>query len=224
MHEDAAEADRRSFEGSRFDPRALQEEPLITSILADTHDVDGFICSKSPRVAGFFAREAKKLVVAGFCKVFVAPNPDLSSMIWGYYTLSAAQVQKFNLSGSDEKRVVREALGYAPPMARIGFMGKHDGAPPEFGKLLLVDAARRIARQDNAAIGIVLEPEGGKDNAKLWRWYTELDFPHFTPLGIESLPVVEAGAREFRRFRLGAGRSKNPPASKERGERRQSRR
>ena len=52
----------------------------------------------------------------------------------------------------------------------------------------------------------------------------QLDFPHFTPLGIESLRVVEAGAREFRRFRLGAGRSKNPPASKERGERRQSRR
>jgi hypothetical protein len=42
----------------------------------------------------------------------------------------------------------------------------------------------------------------------------QLDFQHFTRLGIESLRVVEAGAREFRRFRLGAGRWKNPAASR----------
>ena len=57
-------------------------------------------------------------------------------------------------------------------MVRIGFMGRDDTAPKTLGAALLVDAARRVYHNgDIAAWGLVLEPEGGQENKKLWDWY-----------------------------------------------------
>jgi hypothetical protein len=51
-------------------------------------------------------------------------------------------------------------------------MGRDKNAPKGFGAALIVDAARRVHRnQDIAAWGIVLESDGGPDNKKLWGWY-----------------------------------------------------
>jgi hypothetical protein len=86
-------------------------------------------------------------------------------------------LEKEHRSGSDEKRVSRNYLGYPAPMVRIGFMGRDDGAEKGFGSLLIVDAARRVYRNgDIAAWGLVLESEGGPANKKLWDWYQEQGF------------------------------------------------
>jgi hypothetical protein len=62
-------------------------------------------------------------------------------------------------------------------MVRIGFMGRDDFAPKGFGSSLIVDAARRVHRnQDIAAWGLVLEAEGGPENPKLWNWYKDQGF------------------------------------------------
>src|ERR1019366_4368951 len=113
-----------------------------------------------------------RMLVPNYCRVFIAPNPSDIDQIWGYYTLSAALLMKTQLTGSDEKRASKNFLGYPAPMVRIGFMGRDDKAVSGFGASLIVDAARRVHRNgDIAAWGLVLEPEGGPENSKLWDWY-----------------------------------------------------
>ena len=52
---------------------------------------------------------------------------------------------------------------------------------------MLVDAARRVLRSDAmTAWGIILEPEGGRGNAKLWNWYE-------TTMGFSPIAPEEAG-------------------------------
>jgi hypothetical protein len=170
MPNEASTANGLHPQGSGTSAAALQE-PLVTVPLSKNHRVADFICSNSQRVAGFFGKEAK-LLVPNYCRVFVAPNPEDDTEVWGYYTLSAAILLKTQLTGTDEKRAVRNYFGYPAPMVRIGFMGRHDAAQKGFGVGLLIDAARRVHRNtDIAAWGLVLEPERGRDNKKLWDWY-----------------------------------------------------
>ena len=176
MHSDAAEANPIDPKGGGDDPHALPQEPLISVPCDAGHRIKDFVCEKSPRVAGFFAKEAQ-ILVPNYCRLFVAPNPEDPSHVWGFYTLSAALLLKQNLSGSDEKRVSKSYMGYPAPMVRIGFMGRDKTAPRGFGAALIVDAARRVHRnQDIAAWGIVLESDGGPENTKLWTWYQSHGF------------------------------------------------
>jgi hypothetical protein len=106
-----------------------------------------------------------RLVRAGYTRVFVYENPDDRDQIWDY-TLSTAEVRHMDLTGSQQRKVP----GSIPvPCARIGFLARDDKAPAKLGAGLLVDAARRVLRSDAmTAWGIILEPEGGPANAKLW--------------------------------------------------------
>ena len=126
-----------------------------------------------------------RLVKAAYTKVFIFENPADRAQIWGYYTLSPAQIRHCDLSKSQQNQVP----GSIPvALARIGFLAKDDRAPPKLGAALLIDAARRVFRSDAmTAWGIILEPEGGRGNAKLWNWYEST--MGFTPI----LPD-EAGA------------------------------
>jgi hypothetical protein len=62
--------------------------------------------------------------------------------------------------------------------------------PAGIGAALLVDAARRVHRNlDIPAWGMALEPEGGKENAKLWKWYEGVGFiPAKTKTGLMYAP------------------------------------
>jgi hypothetical protein len=176
MHSNPTEAHPVDCEGSGDDPQPVPQEGLISGAIDASHRVDDFVCENSPRVASFFAKEAKVLV-PNYCRLFIASNPDDPSHVWGFYTLSAALLLKQNLSGSDEKRVSKSYMGYPAPMVRIGFMGRDKTAPKGFGAALIVDAARRVYRnQDIAAWGIVLESDGGPENQKLWGWYEAQGF------------------------------------------------
>lgn len=67
-------------------------------------------------------------------------------------------------------------------MMLIGFMGRDDAAPAGLGKALLVDAARRVHRnEDLAAWGLMLDSEGGPNNEKLWGWYKAQGFSETRP-------------------------------------------
>jgi GNAT superfamily N-acetyltransferase len=176
MHSDATTADGINSEGSSVNSDAVQQDPLITVPVGSQHRLDGFACAISERVAGFFSKEAKALV-PHYCRLFIAPDPNDETQVFGYYTLSAGLLLKQNLSGGDEKKITRTFMGYPAPMVRIGFMGRHDAAPKGFGAALIIDAARRVHRNgDIAAWGLVLESEGGPDNKKLWAWYQAQGF------------------------------------------------
>jgi hypothetical protein len=176
MHSDATTANEVDSEGGGANPQPVQQDSLITVPVNPAHRLNDFACTNSERVAGFFAKEMPVLV-PNYCRLFIAPNPADPTHVWGFYTLSAALLMKQNLTGSDEKRVAKNYMGYPAPMVRIGFMGRDDSAPKGFGAALIVDAARRVHRNgDIAAWGLVLESEGGAENAKLWKWYEAQGF------------------------------------------------
>jgi hypothetical protein len=195
MHSDAPKADIIDPTGSGTDPEAVSQAALITTAYdSSLHRTKDFVCTKSPRIAGFFANEAQKLV-PNYCRLFIAANPDDPSHIWGYYTLSAALLLKGNLVRADENRASKNYMGLPAPMVRIGFMGRDDSAPKKFGSALIVDAARRIYRNpDIAAWGIVLESEGGRENTKLWAWY---EAQGFKPCRDTHLPSMYAPLSAF---------------------------
>jgi hypothetical protein len=176
MHTDTTAADGVDPQGGGAVAAIPAEESLRTVRLSGSHNVADFRCEKSPRVAGFFAKEAP-ILVPNYCRVFVLENPQNQAQVLGYYTLSAALLVKEQMSNSDEDRAKKDYLGYPAPVVRIGFMGRDDRTDKNLGAALLVDAARRVYRnQDIAAWGLVIEPENGQQNPKLWKWYTEQGF------------------------------------------------
>jgi GNAT superfamily N-acetyltransferase len=163
-------------EGRGVNQDNVQIGSLITVPFSSLHRTQDFVCAKSKRVAGFFEQECAYLHPQ-YCRVFIAPNPNDPTHILGYYTLAAGILNKQHQNNLDEKRASKLFHGYPAPVVRIGFMGRDDTAPKGFGSALLVDAARRVARnQDIAVWGLVLESEGGPDNPKLWKWYQDQGF------------------------------------------------
>jgi hypothetical protein len=149
------------------------EEPLATVRLNPAHRTRDFNCSNSSRVTKFIRETAGLWVEQRYCGVFIFPDPDDPTAIWGYYTLSQYFLSRSEMSN---KHRSRQLVGNVP-LALVGFMGKQDGAPTGLGAVLLTDAARRVYRSlDIPARGLALEPEGGKDNSKLWAWYESIRF------------------------------------------------
>jgi hypothetical protein len=175
MHDESREADNGDPGSIQVDADIVQA-PLVTVPLSSLHKTDLFTCSRSSRVQRFFSNEAVRLV-PHYCRAFIATDPEDAAIVWGYYTLSASQLHKANLSGTDEKRVTTRYMGYPAPMVRIGFLGRDDRATKGLGSVLLVDAAIRVSRNpDIAAWGLVLDCEGGQENKTLWAWYLKRGF------------------------------------------------
>lgn len=122
----------------------------------------------------FIRSLAPEWVAKNYCRVFVLPNPDAPSAIWGYYTLSPAMLVRSDLSTQHQKRAIP---GIPVPLMRIGFMGRDDRSPKGLGAGLVTDAARRVHRNpDVAAWGLILDSERGEENPGLMRRYTEIGF------------------------------------------------
>ncbi|HJU18579.1 MAG TPA: hypothetical protein VJ770_19170 [Stellaceae bacterium] len=142
------------------------------------HRYRDFRCTKSSRVQDFFIREFPRFDAYGYCKVFILPNPKDPTGIWGYYTVSSAELNQSELTKTQQRQTLG---GYPVPLSRIGFMGRDDGSIRGLGEALLVDAARRVHRgaDVNKAWGLILDAEGGA-GTKLFCWYKET--MKFTPL------------------------------------------
>jgi hypothetical protein len=63
-----------------------------------------------------------------YCRVFILPNPDDHTEVWGFYSLSPSLLSRGTATGSDQKRVPK---GLPIPMALIGFMGRQSGFQTE---------------------------------------------------------------------------------------------
>lgn len=149
------------------------EEPLATVRLGPTHRARDFICSKSERVTHFIKEQAPRWVDQRYCGVFVLPDPDDPTRILAYYSLSQFVLGREEMRNTHKKRQLIATI----PLVKVGFMGKQDGTSKGLGAGVLVDAARRVYRQiDVPAWGLALEPEGGRENAKLWAWYESVGF------------------------------------------------
>jgi hypothetical protein len=174
MSEQPTAADTGSSEGSREATPVADPEPLKTVPIRSDHRIADFRCAKSERVQNFFMRDMPRLIDHGYCRVLILPNPADPSGIWGYYTLSPAQLQPDDLTRTQRRRVIG---GIPISMMRIGFMGRDDRAPPGIGGTLLIDAARRVHRsEDTNAWALTLDAEGGPANARLFSWYKSMGF------------------------------------------------
>src|SRR5258708_33642475 len=141
------------------------EEPLVTVRLNPTHRTRDFSCAKSARVTKFIREQASRWVDRRLCGVFIFPSPDDPTANLGYYTLSQYLIGRDEMDRKYKSRQLVESV----PLALIGFMGKGDGGPAGFWGILLTGAGRRVYRHlDIPAWGLALEPEGRKENAKLW--------------------------------------------------------
>ncbi len=166
------EAESSSIAGSGNFTR-VADARLKTVPIRPEHRITDFRCQRSPRVEGFFVRDMPRLVARGYCRVFILPDPADATGVWGYYTLSPAQIDFESLTKNQQRQII----GHMPiPLMRVGFMGRDDRVPKEYelGKALLVDAARRVhCSEDITAWGLILEAEGGLNNVKLYNWYRD---------------------------------------------------
>jgi hypothetical protein len=151
-----------------------EQEPLKTVPIGSEHRTDKFSCAKSARVASFFTQEYQIWVPQNYCRVFVLPNPEDETHIWGFYTLAPSALVRSKARNKEQRKIPG---GIPIPMILIGFMGRNDDAPKGVGEALIVDAARRVHRTpDIPAWGLMLDSEDGPKNEKLWNWYQAQGF------------------------------------------------
>jgi hypothetical protein len=164
-----------------------KDTPLVTIALCPRHRVHEFQCSRSARVEDFLRRDAIELVGVNYARVFVLQDAADDGRVLGYYTLSASLVER-DLTGSQLRK--RLPGGIPVPMARIGYLGRDDGAAKGIGAILVQDAARRVNRVTDLGIwGLMLDAE----TEALVKWYEAAGFKRVRPPKEGPHPLVMYG-------------------------------
>lgn len=150
---------------------AARETVSLVTVPLDpkVHRFADFVCARSERVQRFLTDGHPRFLERNYCKIFVLPDLEDQTHIWGYYTLSPGLVDKGRVSTQDQKRVMR---GLPIPMFLIGFLGRDDRCSKELklGGVLIQDAALRIhLNPDIACWGIYLDAE----TETVAKWYEE---------------------------------------------------
>ena len=129
----------------------LEEQPLNP----DLHDRAGFSCSVS-ELDDYLHRFAVQHRRKGISTVYVLVDTGEPSLILGYYTLSAAQVDIAELSDAERKKLPR----YPIPCFRMGRLAcRTDHRGQGLGKLLIGCAVERClqARKQVAAFALIVD-------------------------------------------------------------------
>lgn len=129
----------------------LEEQALDPAI----HDRASFSCGV-PELDVYLHRFAVQHSRKGVSAVHVLVNTDLPSLILGYYTLSAAQVDVLQLSDADRKKLPR----YPVPCFRMGRLAcRTDHRGQGLGMLLMGCAVDRClqARRQVAAFALLVD-------------------------------------------------------------------
>ena len=129
----------------------LEEQALDPAL----HDRAGFSCGV-PELDVYLHRFAVQHSLKGVSTVHVLVNTDRPSLILGYYTLSAAQVDVLQLKDEDRKKLPR----YPVPCFRMGRLAcRADQRGQGLGKLLMGCAVDRClqARRQVAAFALLVD-------------------------------------------------------------------
>jgi GNAT superfamily N-acetyltransferase len=136
----------------------FEEHPFDPAI----HDRIGFDCGV-PALNDYLQRFAEQHRQNGVSSVYVLVDSTAPSVILGFYTLSAAEVDATRLIESDRKRLPR----YPVPCFRMGRLAcRTDRQAQGLGKLLLGCAVDRClkARTQVAAYALIVD---AKDDAAM---------------------------------------------------------
>lgn len=137
----------------------LDEQPLDPEI----HDRAGFSCDV-PELDEYLHRFASQHRRKGVSTVYVLVDTETPSLILGYYTLSAAQVDAVELEDADRKKLPR----YPVPCFRMGRLAcRADRRGQGLGRLLMGCAVERClrARMQVAAFALVVDARNSKAKA-----------------------------------------------------------
>lgn len=129
----------------------LEEQPLDPEI----HDRAGFSCG-IPELDEYLHRFASQHRRKGVSTVYVLVDTGSPSLILGYYTLSAAQLNAAELNDADRKKLPR----YPVPCFRMGRLAcRADRQGQGIGRLLIACAVERCvqARKQVAAFALIVD-------------------------------------------------------------------
>ena len=151
----------------------------------ERHDRNGFSCAV-PALDDYLKRFAVQHRRKGISNVYVLVENAAPSLILGYYTLSAAQIDCAGLSPADQTGLPR----FPVPCIRMGRLAcRVDRKGQGLGKLLVSGAVRRCmeARRQIAAYALVVD---AKDETakKFYEHYgfkpcTDLPLTLYLPFG-----------------------------------------
>ena len=134
----------------------LEEQPLDPEI----HDRAGFSCGV-PELDEYLYRFASQHRRKSVSNVYVLVDNGTPSLILGYYTLSAAQVDLAELNDADRKKLPR----YPVPCFRMGRLAScADRRGQGLGRLLIGCAVERClqARKQVAAFALIVDAKNSK--------------------------------------------------------------
>ena len=137
----------------------LEEQPLDPEI----HDRAGFRCG-IPELDEYLHRLASQHRRKGVGSVYVLVDTGTPSLVLGYYTLSAAQVDIAELNDADRKKLPR----YPVPCFRMGRLAcRADRRGQGLGKLLIGCAVERClqARKQVAAFALIVDAKNSDAKA-----------------------------------------------------------
>ena len=121
----------------------------------ERHDRAGFSCGVA-ELDEYLKRFASQQRKRGISSVFVLVDSAEPSVVLGYYTLSAAEVDAAELRDVDRKKLPR----YPVPCFRMGRLAcRADRHGQGLGKLLIACAVERclLARQQVAAYALIVD-------------------------------------------------------------------
>lgn len=149
------------------------------------HDRAGFHCG-IPELDDYLQRFAAQQSAKGVSAVYVLVDDAEPSVILGFYTLSAAQVDVLQLSDTDRKKLPR----YPVPCFRMGRLASRaDRHGQGLGKLLMGCAVDRClhARKQVGAFALLVDAKNEQAKAfyQHYGFTTCLDSPMtlYLPLG-----------------------------------------
>lgn len=138
----------------------MLEERLLNP---DIHDRAGFTCG-IPELDDYLRRFAVQHRRKGISTVYVLVDTGKPSLVLGFYTLSAAQVDAAELSDADRKQLPR----YPVPCFRMGRLAcRMDQRGQGLGKLIVGCAVERClqARNQVAAFALIVDAKNSEAKA-----------------------------------------------------------
>jgi GNAT superfamily N-acetyltransferase len=136
----------------------LEEQRLDPAV----HDCAGFDCGAEV-LNDYLCKFATQHHRRGISQTYVLADPSSPSVVLGYYTLSAAQIDVAAISDADRKRLPRFPI----PCFRMGRLAcRRDQQGKGLGRLLIGCAVERClnAREEVASYALIVDAKD--DNAK----------------------------------------------------------
>jgi GNAT superfamily N-acetyltransferase len=129
----------------------MAQDLSICLLDGEMHDRDSFDCGE-PALNEYLRNTARQHLQKGIANTYVLVNKEESRRILGFFTLSFLEVDISQLPAVYRKRLPRNHL----PAAKLGRLAIDKSCQGNnYGRLLLVDAMRRMASAVRNTAGVV---------------------------------------------------------------------